>query len=240
MRVLSVPPRLRLATSILALAVPIAAAEVLLVTRAPWWRLPQRSIELWSASVALILFPLAVWINHGKVWGYYLLAVFAALWCSLTAVMAVRLESPGVGFYLAFLLAYWGSLLTWIRFELEKSYFDPRMRWFQGAPATIPGLECRMIEADPDAPMRVSRMDEEGAFLVRVRRGIFRLQPSKEAEMIFTYRDKQVRCRGVPIRAIGDGKGTAFGAGFQFRGMSADSRKELGDFVEALRGEGHV
>lgn len=240
MRVLSVPPRLRLATSMLALAVPIAAAEVLLVTRAPWWRLPHRSIELWCASVALILFPLGVWTNHGKSFGFYLLSVFAALWCALTGIMAVRLQSPAMGFFLAFMLAYWGSLLTWIRVELEKSYFDPRMRWYQGTPAVIPGLECRIAGTDVEAPFRVSRMDEEGAFLLRARQGIFRLHPGKEAEMIFLYRDKQVRCRGVPIRAIHDGKDSASGAGFQFSGMSADARKDLGDFVEALRGEGHV
>ena len=32
----------------------------------------------------------------------------------------------------------------------------------------------------------------------------------------------------------------AEGAGFQFQRMPADMRKELGDFVETLRGEGYV
>src|SRR5690606_41166147 len=48
----------------------------------------------------------------------------------------------------------------------------------------------------------------------------------------FRYRDRQVACKGFPVRLLSGG----VGAGFQFREMSPDARKNLSDFVEALRG----
>ena len=89
--------------------------------------------------------------------------------------------------------------------------------------------------------LKVSRIDDQGAFVFAGgATGIFRLRRRAQAEMIFSYRDQAIKCRGIPIRSLEERSGSAVAIGFQFRGMSPDARKELGDFVETLRGEGHV
>jgi hypothetical protein len=125
---------------------------------------------------------------------------------------------------------------------MGRSFFDPQLRWYQGLPRPIPGLKCRLPGASPKSDFRVSRLDGDGAFIYVETEGTLKFSDLPESEMIFSFRDRQVRCRGVPVRSLAKGAGFAgeAGAGFQFRGMPPDSRKELGDFVEILRGEGHA
>jgi hypothetical protein len=247
MRVLSIPRRLRTAALVLSACVPLAAFEVVLVSRTPWWKLPYELMGAWSLAVALLCLPLAVWVLQGRKWALRLAAALATAWCLVSFVAAFRLKNPTLGFFALGLIVYWLVLLSWLRHELSRSFFDPRMRWYQGLPEIIPGLKCQLaLPEDRRAELKVSRLDSDGAFVVaESSSGFFGLHPSEEAEMIFMFREKQVRCSGRPVRALETGDGRVMAAGFQFtssgeRAMSADARKELGDFVETLRGEGHV
>ena len=85
MKVISIPGRLRLATACFALCIPIAALQTIAVSRAPWWKLPWHTIELWSLAVALICLPLAVWIGQGRRWALLLTMGFGGLWCAMSA-----------------------------------------------------------------------------------------------------------------------------------------------------------
>jgi hypothetical protein len=55
-------------------------------------------------------------------------------------------------------------------------------------------------------------------------------------DLVFDFRNRELRCRGRMARAVPD----RMGAGFRFVELGADARKEVGDFVENLRGEGYV
>ncbi len=242
MRVLLIPNRLKLASALMLLAIPLAAFEVMLVTRSPWWKPPLGSIRIWCLSVACICIPLLYWICQGRRWAFAATVGFGVLWCTLSVLVALRLGLPSLGFFTTFLALYWGLLCTWLHHEMSRSFFDPMLKWYQGSPSIIPGLTCELTAADSRSALRVSRLDLDGAYLVSEPGSIFRLRPAEEAEMIFSYRERQVRCRGQVISALGTGgpQGEDQAAGFQFRAMTADAQKELGDFVETLRGEGHV
>src|SRR5687768_147424 len=132
MTVLSVPGRLRAATLSLLLCVPLAAFQTIVAARAPWWRLPYKSMIVWSVAVALICFPLGAWLSYGKRWAYGLTALFGTLWLGLSAWLALRMRYPPMGFFTLFLLVYFGAVLIWIRGELARSFFDPQLPWYQG------------------------------------------------------------------------------------------------------------
>jgi hypothetical protein len=108
----------------------------------------------------------------------------------------------------------------------------------------FPGLMCELTnsseseKSQPPQKLRVARIDQDGVFLMSEPGGIFRLRRDQEAEMMFSYREKRILCRGQAVSVLDPDEAVA--AGFQFGGMSADAEKELGDFVETLRGEGHV
>jgi hypothetical protein len=244
MRTLTVPPRLRAAAAGLLIAPLFAAVEVALATRAPWWKLPWPELGAWAGAVAAAILPFAWGVSRGNRWARRSLAVLAGAWCALTFIAAFRVANPALGFFSLPLALYWIAELAWLRSEMGRSFFDPRMRWYQGAPRAIPGLRCQVAADDGRrADARVSRIDDQGAFLLAgPGEGLFRLRPGEEAEMIFVYRDRRVRCAGAPVRAVEGEGGQMLAAGFLFSpaAMTADARKELGDFVESLRGEGHA
>lgn len=241
MRVILVPAQLRLAAAVLFLCVPLAAFETVIVTRAPWWRLPYQSIAVWSASVFMIVLPLSVWLMRGRSWVVRVLGVFFGIWLALNAWVAIRTHNPGLGFLSILLLALFGAWLTWVRHELKRSFFDPRMKWYQGLPRPLPGVTCRVAWSDREVDCKVSRLDREGVFVFQpsVREGesaLIALRTDVRSELTFSFRERTLRCTGLPVRALEGNRG----AGFQFDGLAPDLKKQLGDFIETLRGEGYV
>ena len=236
MKVISVPARFRVATGLLLLCVPLAAVETIIVSRAPWWKLPHQSIEAYSLATALLIAPLAAWMAHGKKWALNLTAVLAVFWCILSVWLSVQRRNTSLGFFTILLMIFWSGLWFWLRHEMGRSFFDPELSWFQGLPKAIPGLECHIIKGGSNEGLRVSRLDRNGAFLFSTSNPLGPVSAGQKAELAFSFRDRQVRCWGLPIRVLERN----MGAGFQFSGMSSDSQKELGDFVETLRGEGYV
>ncbi len=132
--------------------------------------------------------------------------------------------------------------MIWLRNELDRSYFDPQMKWFQGFPKAIPGLTCEMEWNGKKGDFRVSRIDKEGTFLFFDQHAsknqveLERMKSGQAAELVFKFRERQIKCQGVPVRSFG----TGVGVGLQFSKVLPDARKDLGDFVELLRGEGYV
>lgn len=237
MRVILVPARLRLAASLLFACVPLAAFETIVVTRAPWWHLPLRSIGIWSVAVALICLPLSVWLMRGNRWAWRVTQLFLGAWVVLNVWVAARMRNPSLGFLTVFLLAFFGALAFWLRHELGRSFFDPRMAWYQGLPKVLPGLRCQVAWGDRELSCKVARLDREGAFVVCPgTASLGDLRPDAPSELTFSFREREVRCRALPMRVL-DGER---GAGFQFDGLAPDSRKMLGDFIETLRGEGYA
>ena len=245
MKVIAVPSRLRLATTLVLLAVPVAALETVIATRAPWWRLPSSTMAVWCPIVAALFLPIAVLLQRGRSWAWDALVGLYTIWVSLSAWFAIRTHHPALGFLTLFLVLFFGVMANWLQQELGRSYFDPRIRWFHGLPAPIPQLECEARVAVGDGEggsrtFRVARLDEEGTFLfLRDGPRIGRRALTRRSERIglkFRFRDRELRCEGYPVRWLREGQGI----GIQFRGLAPDMRKELGDFVEILKGEGYV
>lgn len=135
--------------------------------------------------------------------------------------------------------------LTWLRRELGRSFLDPRIYWFQSLPKPIPGLKCRVGGSGDSEDLAVSRLDGDGAFVFvpySMQRNLHPFkthlkshQGRKKFPLEFEFRGSRLSCFGNPVIHLNRG----IGAGFQFLVSSADARKEIGEFVERLRGEGH-
>lgn len=236
MQVLKVPSRLRMACALMTLSIPLAAFQTVVVSRAPWWKLPYQQIQIWSLGVGLVCLPLAYATSRGKKWAFHALSVFAGLWTALSAWTAIRLADPSIGFYTVFLGAFWVSVLSWAKHEMGRSFFDPHMEWYQGLPEAIPGLQCEIRQKDSAKRLRVSRLDGDGAFVFTDAESRFDVSRDQELELVFSFKGRQARCSGFPVRKLEHSRGV----GIQFREMAPDQRKDLGDFVEQLRGEGYV
>ncbi len=244
MQMVYMPRGLKRAVQALALCVPLAAFEVILVKRAPWWRLPYQQIGMVCAPVAVLCLILSVLLLRGRKVGLYLTAFFGSIWFLSNGWMALRLHYPSLGIFALMLGGLSFAYLAWLKLELSRSYVDPQMHWFEGLPQPVPGLACEIRADDQRSEFRVARLDREGVFIFRdnsrgERAPARKFTQADNHELFLSFRDRHVRCVGVPVR-IFSRMGTESIIGFKFRDMSADSRKLLGDFVEALKGEGYV
>ncbi len=244
MRVLSLSPGLRTSACLLLLFVPLAALETIIVSRSPWWNLPLRNMGFWASMVAGCLVPLVVFIMRGQRWAFRAAATFILTWIVLGAWVSIRTRTPALGFFSLFMTLFSGGILIWLRQEIRRSFMDPRIRWYESLPKPIPQLEC--VHAESTESFRVSRLDERGCFVY--------LEKSNEKELKRTWKQSGV-FKKTPVYRLGFKFGVhtlicsgylrseltkAQGAGFEFCRLSPDEKKELGDFVELLRGHGYV
>ncbi len=242
MTVISVPPRLRVAACTLFLCIPLIAVEVLIVSRAPGWNLPYRRAIYWATAYSLIAFPLVSWILAAKRLAFFIALVLGAIWILTSASLAIRLNFPSLGFFTVGLFGLLVAQLYWIRVELNRSFLDPGIHWYQGLPSRVPGLFCNLGDIGQEVELRVSRIDLDGAFVFCKPTEVDKVQLMGELALhsrisvTLRFRDRVVQSLARPILVIDRG----MGLGIQFMQMSADSKKEVGDFVESLRGEGYV
>jgi hypothetical protein len=238
------PQGLKRAVQALALCVPLAALEVIIVKRAPWWRLPYQQIGIVCAPALVLCVILSVLLLRGRKTALYVTAFLGAAWFVSNGWMALRLHYPSLGIFALILGGLTLAHLAWLQLELGRSYIDPQMHWYEGLPQPVPGLACEIRQDSQKLEYRVSRLDREGVFVfrdnLRTRSAqTARFSKPENIELLLSFRDRQVQCTGVPVRVL-DRMGAESVIGFKFRDMSADSRKVLGDFVEALKGEGYV
>ena len=106
------------------------------------------------------------------------------------------------------------------------------MKWFQGAPSLIPRLSCSV----KGHGYGVSRLDKDGLFVFADEKVYGENFLKGELEIELNFRKKKAPAKGQVIRVLGQGHGY----GIKFEGMSSDQWKELGDFVETIKGEGYA
>jgi hypothetical protein len=259
MNVISIPFRLRVAAGILFFCVPLIALEVIIVNRVPWWNLPTRKIGYWCLAFSLICIPLVIWLLQAKRWTFYVIGVFMSTWLIASAVLAIRMHYPTLGFYSLMLTLIFGAEWMWLRYELTRSYIDPQLAWYQSLPKPIPGLKCDIQYEKKVFPLRVSRIDTDGVFVFSdptklagpkgstgkedaVLSGYLQ---SKRLGLDFRFREHRLSCSGATIVAMGSPvqPNEGFGMGIQFlfdSSNASDLKKEISDFIELLRGEGYV
>lgn len=256
--VLRTPKPLRWIAFLIWMSLPLALLQTVLVAKAPWWDLPIHSLQIWGAAAALISLPLSIWLIRGKAWALYFFAVVTGVWVIFSSVLAFQHADFWLGFFVLFLVVYFGGLFLWARREMKKSFFDPQKKWYAGLPKPIPGLRCEVSqikekkrfsfsrkkkndeEVFSAIKCHVSRFDREGAFIFSLfpqQKKILQHQRRvKEVELNLSYDKKNVSCVGVPIRTLGKG----LGVGLKFYFKDADKKKEICDFVEHIQGAGHV
>ncbi len=238
MKVLSVPWRLRLATLVLFLGVPLAGIEVMLVTRAPWWELPLRTLQIWMGAFFLITLPVSIWIAQGKRWAFYFYKIFSVLWLIATVVLALKHESLVLAVFFLVLALSLYTIQSWIKVELLRSCLNPRMEWYQGRPKILPGVYCQaQWKGGKKLDGSVSRMDEGGTFLYfREKLTGKKAKNIREVHLSFVFGEHAVSCNGRVVRVLDSEQGI----GVQFFGLTHDQKKSVGDFCETLRGMGYV
>ena len=235
MRVILVPARIRWICGALILSSLLAGLEAVIVSRTPWWRLPLQTVLVSVGSALAILAPAAWGVARAKWWVRGYVTFVAIAWVALSAFGFIRFQSTGIGFFAIVLGGYWTALYSWMSYELRRSFIDPQSHWYQGLPEPIAGLECRFGASEGEGRCRVGRLDEDGTFVFSSK-SLPALRPGTATQLEFAYRGSTLRCMGRPVVALEGQRGY----GLQFTKLTADARKTLGDFVELLRGEGHV
>lgn len=248
MRILKTPTRLKWAVALLFLSVPLSILQIFVAARAQWWSLPLRQILVIGCLVGMICGFFGTFIIRGKRWAVTCVNIASICWTLFSALHAFRMEHYGLAFYSVFIAFYGLTLAFFLSLETQRSFFDPRMKWFQGAPEKIPGLKCRFMESDANLELKVGRFDEDGAFLYADAQAQSEklkalLSDKKSAKKLlklvnvgFEFQNRKIQCSGNVISVLEYGAGV----GIQFRAMDFDSRKDLGDFVEGLKGIGYV
>jgi hypothetical protein len=251
MVVLSVPTRLRIATLAILLSIPLISLEVIIVAQAPFWKLPYKNIGYWATTFLLISVPLIVWMNSGKRWALKLCAIFGLLWIIASFWMTFHSGYPQLGFLTFLLCLYFAALLLALQYEMDRSFFNPELPWYQGLPKPIPGLKCQLFDlrknkeglsSSISVELAVCRLDQNGTYLFCQKldsQGVSFLSSllnKRKLGMAFNFRGRKVEIQGTPITRLAQGSG----CGIQFIETTDDLSKDIGDFVELLKGEGYV
>jgi len=138
-------------------------------------------------------------------------------WIAISALMV-----------LAYLIAssyYWWN-------EYSRSFIKPARAWYQGLPWLIPSLECRVQEGI----FKVSRMDREGVYLFSKESLKVALNTQQAQELVFSLGgNHSIKLKGRVLHRASD----FYGYGVKFLFDSMDEQKDLGDFIERLKGLGY-
>ncbi|MBI4925572.1 MAG: hypothetical protein HY843_06570 [Bdellovibrio sp.] len=163
---------------------------------------------------------------------FYILTLFSGL-----LVIILQAKQLYLGFYCLALCVYVFFLFFLLRHEKNRSFWAPPWKWYQGLPESIPHLKCEVFQGEKKEILKVCRLDAEGSFLFNnLHTSLIQLDVRRLVELVFRFKDKKVRCRGIVKKVLH----SDLGVGIQFCNISPDTQKELGDFVELLKGEGYV
>lgn len=239
--IISTPWRLRMASLALFLSIPLIALEVVIATRSPIWKLPYKSMGYWSLAFLLICIPLSSWISEVKKWAFSLAVALAILWTLATLWTSIQMRYPPMGFFSIVLMVLLTSEFFWIRLEMQRSFLDPQLKWYQGYPKPISNLKCSIYSQVNELECKVSRIDQDGLFLyvpqnAEANKNLPDFLNHPRIGLRLSFNNKSIQCEGSPIISFYNG----MAAGIQFRDLSSDTQKEVSDFVEILRGHGYV
>ncbi|NBU20329.1 hypothetical protein EBS43_02770 [bacterium] len=242
MVLMRIPLRLRCLVYSLLLSVPVIAWEVALVSRAPTWDLPWKRMAYGSLAFTLVTIPIVAWLLSLKRWAWYLACALASLWTALSLLLSFRMNYPNLTLYtVCFSLVFFCQLLLILR-EMNQSFLNPEVNWYQGLPEFLPVIECQVAFQNKKLEMRASRFDLKGVFLFPSRlngdskKGISQVTQLLECRVELRFRNSEMWMRAKPIAFMP----RSYGIGLEWIDLKGDLKKDLGDLKERLRGEGYV
>jgi hypothetical protein len=246
MKVIRAPRPLLYATSTLFVLVPLAVLTAGVFSKRAWWDVSIQHLG-WAGWVALAcVAPLSWRMAMGRRGAWEALAWGCGLVCFLLLVRSGMNRNTLQALWSVGVTAVCVALLFWTKKELNKSYFEPGLSWFQGLPTAIPDLRARVLgEPTGGEPLRVCRLDEEGLFAFATQGQIV---PQLNVELELYQGDpldeRKVRIKGWVVRQfesrVFEGRSGDWGMGVCFHPMSPDLKKDFRDFLEVLRGEGYI
>lgn len=170
-------------------------------------------------------------------------AFLLALWNGFNFARLIQAPSFWFAIYSLFVVAY--SLLIrsfWLR-QWARSFVDPKLYWFQGAPRAIPQLECDwFVDATEQTSeftvaAKLCRFDRDGAVIYFDNEDEWKLLVrQKTIRMTVRFRSVQVPCTALLACVLPH----INGVGVYLRKNHPDVRKELGDLYEQLKGGGYL
>jgi hypothetical protein len=236
MRLWKTPERLRRVALLLYIALPLAFFASLIMRRMPWWKWnPTEEWPIWLGTLAGLSIIVFLLFRTSR-WTYWFVGVLGAGFTLACLFLSVRQENVGLGlFSVAFgILAY--AYVDRLGSAFETPAISPGIRWFQSIPEPIPGVT---VDWGDQKNLRLSKLDLEGGFVLGTfPRGAEKNLPS---DVMLHYRGSKMGCEVRIVTSLPSKiDSTWAGIGVEFKNTDRDSRKELSDFIEVLRGEGHV
>ncbi|GEM_PF-2468143 len=236
MRLWKTPDRLRRVALTLYLAFPLAFLASLIARRMPWWRWnPADEWIAWAASFAA-LSALIFALLRTKRWAYAFVVVLGVAFTLACLGFSIRQENVGLGLFSVFFGIVTYAYLDRLGAAFETPAIRPGIRWFQSLPEPIPGVT---VDWGIQKNLRLSKLDLEGGFIMGTfPRGAEKNLPS---EIMLHYRGSKMGCEVRLVTSLPSKIDSSWaGIGVEFKNTDRDTRKELSDFIEVLRGEGHV
>lgn len=240
MKLIQAPKGLLSAGASLFLVVPLSVVTAGVFSRHVWWDLPMKELA-WVGWASLVVMAPLVWrMMMGRRGAFESVAVVLGLGCLFLVLSSLALRGTLQGVWTLTVMASLLLLMAWVRIELRRPYFDPRMGWFAGLPRAIANLEAVVManpkSAEPAVRLKVARVGPEGVF-VFTSAELQELSPVLEMEL--SFHGRKVRVSGDVVRQFYH-PGAGCGFGVRFGQCSPDLKKDLGDFISSIRSEGYA
>ena len=150
-------------------------------------------------------------------------------------------KTPFASLIVFFILSH--SILWLIYHELTQYIFLPHIRlgvdWFFGPQKLVPGLHADFEYAEEKVPMNVSSISYDGMALF-IEDPKWDIPDTKDQRVNIFFRNRSLRVHAEIIASYVDKKGLKSTLlGLKFKVLNPDDEKDLSDFLEKLRGEGH-
>lgn len=204
----------------------------MLVRAIPYWKIDWSMFQGFAPAFLGTIAFMMLAIVRGKTWIRPVILVLLAGWCIFSFAWALYEESALQALFGLLLSLLTLSYLEYVKQVFESPYLSPGIKWYQSLPEALPGIHCNLG--------RVAKISEEGVFIL----GRFErlTQKNLPTQATLEFKGRKLACAVQPISAIQNKnpRSSYDGIGLQFKGNTKDFTKDIADFVERLRGEGHV
>jgi len=240
MVLIKTPPPLLRSALIVWITPIVVALQTALFLDLPWWKLDWAFFERSVPIAAGITFFLWILLLRGTRGCRHLIVAAGVSWTVASGALAIYRDSAVLGLVALGLAVFWFFYSDLLASVFSLPYLNPGKRWYQSVPEPIPGLSCDLrFGEDVRKGFAISRLSLEGSFIVGTKAGFTKKKLPNEA--ILHFKGHKMACPISVISRMPENKGSdSLGIGVQFKNSDLDFTKELADFVELLRGEGHV